>query len=226
MDPVKIGNMIRQIREEKKLTQQQFANLFHVTYQAVSKWENGLNLPDLKTLKDICDTFNLDLEYFLNGNLAKKKKKMIYFFIPLLLIIIIVFILFFMKNDNFKLKEITADCENFEVSGGIAYNDNKTSLFIKDINYCGTKDLEVYEKIECSLYEQTANIIKKITTCEEKENITLDNYLNNLSFNVLDYKQTCKEYQNDSLYLEIVATNSSNKQTTYKIPLKLTSDCN
>lgn len=38
-----IGNQILNIREEKKLTQEEFGMLFHVTRQTVSNWENGVS---------------------------------------------------------------------------------------------------------------------------------------------------------------------------------------
>ena len=39
-----IGNQIMVIRREQQLTQEQFGNLFHVTRQTVSNWENGVSL--------------------------------------------------------------------------------------------------------------------------------------------------------------------------------------
>lgn len=39
----KIGNFIKEIRTKNNLTQKQFADKYNVTYQAVSKWENGIS---------------------------------------------------------------------------------------------------------------------------------------------------------------------------------------
>ena len=41
MNPERIGQMIKEIRKKNHLTQKQFADKYGVTYQAVSKWENG-----------------------------------------------------------------------------------------------------------------------------------------------------------------------------------------
>ena len=38
-----IGNAIYGLRTEKKLSQEQFANLFGVSRQSVQKWENGVS---------------------------------------------------------------------------------------------------------------------------------------------------------------------------------------
>lgn len=42
MNQEKFGKSIKKIRLENNLTQKQFADQYNVTYQAVSKWENGL----------------------------------------------------------------------------------------------------------------------------------------------------------------------------------------
>ena len=75
MDTEKIGQLIKKIRKENHLTQKQFADKYGVTYQAVSKWENGKNLPDVSLIKEICKDFNMNMESMLEGTLAKEKKK-------------------------------------------------------------------------------------------------------------------------------------------------------
>ena len=42
------GKQIKQMRLERKLTQEQLANQLGVSRQAVSNWENNKNLPDLE----------------------------------------------------------------------------------------------------------------------------------------------------------------------------------
>ena len=74
MEPQKIGEMILKIRKENHLTQQELANKLGVTYQAVSKWENGKNMPDLTILKHLCEEFNIDLNDFLSGKQKSSKK--------------------------------------------------------------------------------------------------------------------------------------------------------
>ena len=45
-----IGNNIKQLRQQKNLTQDQVAEKLGVSYQAVSKWENNANTPDIALL--------------------------------------------------------------------------------------------------------------------------------------------------------------------------------
>lgn len=63
-----IGNRIRSLRLKQGLTQEQFAQKFHVSRQSVSNWENNRNYPDLGTLSEICDTYGLTLDEFLRGD--------------------------------------------------------------------------------------------------------------------------------------------------------------
>ena len=62
MDPERIGKFIRQLRQENHLTQKQLAEQLGVTYQAVSKWENGKNIPDILMLKKISILYNIDMK--------------------------------------------------------------------------------------------------------------------------------------------------------------------
>ena len=57
-----LGNTIRLKREERDLTQQELADLLHVTRQTVSRWESGSRCPDLILSKKIADTFGISLD--------------------------------------------------------------------------------------------------------------------------------------------------------------------
>ena len=60
-----IANQILNIRKEQKLTQEEFGKLFYVTRQTVSNWENGKSYPDLQTLVDISNQFEISLDVLL-----------------------------------------------------------------------------------------------------------------------------------------------------------------
>ena len=62
------GNQISNIRREKKLTQEEFGALFHVTRQTVSNWENGKNYPDMQTLVEISNKFDISLDVLMKGD--------------------------------------------------------------------------------------------------------------------------------------------------------------
>lgn len=71
-DTMNIGNQIATIRKEQQLTQEKFGELFHVTRQTVSNWENGKSYPDLQVLIDISNRFEIFLD-----TLLKEDSKMI-----------------------------------------------------------------------------------------------------------------------------------------------------
>ena len=62
MDVEKIAKFIKNVRLKQNLSQREFALKYGVTYQAVSKWENGKNLPDISILRQICKENNVNLD--------------------------------------------------------------------------------------------------------------------------------------------------------------------
>ena len=75
MNPERIGQMIKDIRKKNHLTQKQFADKYGVTYQAVSKWENGKNIPDIVLLREIGKDFEIPMEDLLDGKTSTTPKK-------------------------------------------------------------------------------------------------------------------------------------------------------
>ena len=227
MDQEKIGNIIKSIRKKNKLTQAQFAEKYGVTYQAVSNWEHGKNLPDISLIKQISKDFNVSIEELLGGkrntkNLLNKKNIII---VGILIIIFIILIFIIIKNiNNFEFKTISSNCSNFNISGSISYNKNKTSIFINDVDYCGVKDNKIYTSIECILYETNNNVETQISSYENTK-MTLDKFLKDIEFTIDDYSRLCKNYTDENLYIRINATEENGKTVTYKIPLSLNDTC-
>lgn len=241
MDQEKIGKFIKDIRLKNNLSQQKFANKYGVTYQAVSKWENGKNIPDLSILKQICSDYNINLEDLLEAKptiqltqINTQKKKNIFIIVAIsiiILILLLIYITFIITekshDHDFEFKTLSSTCENFHLYGSIAYNDNKTSIHISHITYCGGNDNNKYQEIECTLYETNQKTKTEISKYHynENKNITLEEFLHNLDFKIDDYEKTCELYSENSLLLEINAKDKTDKITTYKIPLKLQESC-
>ena len=74
MDQKKIGALLKELRTEKGLTQEQFAEIVNVSNRTVSRWENGNNMPDLDILIQISDYYEIDLRELLDGE--RKSEKM------------------------------------------------------------------------------------------------------------------------------------------------------
>ena len=62
-----LSKKIKQIRNENKLTQEQFAEKMLVSRTAVSKWENGTCYPSIDSLKYMSQTFKISLDKLLSN---------------------------------------------------------------------------------------------------------------------------------------------------------------
>lgn len=237
MDQERFGKFIKEIRKKNNLTQKELADKYNVTYQAVSKWENGKNMPDKTLIKQMSKDFNVSLDDIFEGVYSKKNtnNKTVYIISFTLIIITLIFggIILYNRsnvsnNDSFEFKTLKSNCSNFNITGNISYNDRKSSIYISSVSYCGGDDTEKYNNIQCTLYEKhnNSNVVIDTYSYNEQNRITLEEFLRQVSFTVDNYQKICKDYSDDSLYLEIEATNDLEKITTYKIPLTLESKCN
>ena len=227
MQEEKFGKIIKEIRKKNNLTQKDLADKYHVTYQAVSKWENGKNMPDVTILKEISKDFNVSLDDLIDGNLNQKKDNKILIIIIWFIILLAVLIIWIVKNNDsdFESRTMSTSCENFKISGIISYNEKKSLIFIPKLEYCG-EEKNVYKEITCTLYEKNKDVIKEISSYkyDEKE-ITLEDFLENVTFNVDNYLKVCNAYEKDSFFIEIKATDNDNKITSYNVPITLDDKC-
>lgn len=94
---MEIGSKLKQARLEKKLTQENVANILNVSRSTISSWEVGRSYPDLDNLVSISDLYDVSLDNLLREDadmikklsLDTKQKKRFQIIISLLLIFII-----------------------------------------------------------------------------------------------------------------------------------------
>lgn len=67
MDQQKIGKFLKELRIEKKLTQEQLADILNVSGRSVSRWETGNNMPDLSILVELSEFYNVDVKEIIDG---------------------------------------------------------------------------------------------------------------------------------------------------------------
>ncbi len=67
MDQVKIGALLRELRKEKSLSQEQLAEQFGVSSRSVSRWENGNTMPDISLLIELADFYDIEIRELLSG---------------------------------------------------------------------------------------------------------------------------------------------------------------
>lgn len=63
----KVNTIIKRLRLEKGINQEQLAEQLHVTRQAVSNWETGKTQPDIEMLTQIAAYFDVSIEYLIYG---------------------------------------------------------------------------------------------------------------------------------------------------------------
>lgn len=67
MNQKKIGSFLKELRKEKGITQEEFAENLNVSGRTVSRWETGVNMPDISLLVDIAGFFNVSIPEIING---------------------------------------------------------------------------------------------------------------------------------------------------------------
>ena len=56
---LKIGDKIKSLRKAQDITQEKLAAYLNISYQAISKWENGTALPDITLVPKIANFFGV-----------------------------------------------------------------------------------------------------------------------------------------------------------------------
>lgn len=67
MNQQKTGAFLQRLRKEKGLTQEQLAERFYVSSRTVSRWETGSNMPDVGTLIELADFYDVDIREIIDG---------------------------------------------------------------------------------------------------------------------------------------------------------------
>ncbi|PWM70709.1 MAG: hypothetical protein DBX59_10520 [Bacillota bacterium] len=73
MDKKKFGKILKQLRKDKKLSQNEFAYEMSVQYGreledgTISKWECGKSIPEIALIEDIADFYQITVDEIMNG---------------------------------------------------------------------------------------------------------------------------------------------------------------
>lgn len=77
MDQKKTGRFLKELRREKGLTQEQLSEILGVSNRSISRWENGINMPDFDLVIEIANYYQVSIEELLDGerkdNMIDKK---------------------------------------------------------------------------------------------------------------------------------------------------------
>ena len=73
MDQKRTGLYIAEKRKQNNMTQAMLAEQMHVSKNAVSKWERGLNLPEVSSMPQLCQILGITLNELFAGEDIKEK---------------------------------------------------------------------------------------------------------------------------------------------------------
>jgi len=68
LNSTKVGNFIMAKRKALNMTQQQLADKLNVSFQAISKWENGTTYPNIEILPDLAIVLEVSVDEILAGS--------------------------------------------------------------------------------------------------------------------------------------------------------------
>lgn len=247
MNLTNIGKIIEKFRKEKGLTQRQLADKLGVSNTAVSKWENGNNLPDIAMLEPISEILEVDLLSLVKAQnnsveeCSKKKcrirrNKNIKLLITIIIsIITIVAVSLITKyNTSKKYEEIIANQvevykissldEDYYIDGYLIFNDKESKIIIKSI-----KDQTSSPKpIQVSQFRVSLNIgNNKLFLLENKvdntKKVTTQELLNtivneNISKNV-NFKRNVCDFSDSKIKIIIRTTKDEKTEKDIKVSL-------
>ncbi len=107
-----IGNKIKELRKQRGITQEQLANSIGVSFQAVSKWENNIALPDISLAPALANYFGVSMDILFDFNLKEIEEKA-----------------FAIAKESWKYRDSDRDKARSIIDGGLAiYPDNDILL--------------------------------------------------------------------------------------------------
>ncbi len=194
MDNEKIGKFIAKLRKAKNLTQQQLGDLVGVGGKSVSKWERGINMPDVSIINELSKILGITSDELLKGEFDRKStneehRKIVHRKIHILLLSLLIIItvistillMYHFKNNTHKYW-ISSNNEEFEVTGYIEYDKNGFIVYIN--------------KIYCDIEKCKTDYIDDIQYLITINNVVL--YMNNGN-DMVNNKTTIAEYLHDKV---------------------------
>ena len=75
MTNINIGKKIKELRKSRNITQEKLAEHLDVSFQSISKWENGITMPDISIFPVIASFFSVSMDTIFDFDLTEQNKK-------------------------------------------------------------------------------------------------------------------------------------------------------
>lgn len=225
------ANTIYNIRKKRDITQKELADLIGVSDRTISKWENGSTVPDLETIKKLCNELEISPDSIVKSEKNYKDrlqdfKRMVGKFINYILknifligfiVVFILLLAYFINNYNtIRIYNLTYESKNITFKDGYFF---KTKV----LNIITINNIKL-EKIN---YEPTSTKIELYTYLNgDKHVIYESNSLNNIyieeskSYSDLLTKDVIENIKNN-LYIKVYTTDIDNNNYSYESKLIL-----
>lgn len=225
------ANTIYNIRKERNITQKELADLIGVSDRTISKWENGSTVPDLETIKKLCNELGISPDSIVKSEKNYKDrlqdfKRMVGKFLNYILknifligfiVVFILLLAYFINNYNtIRIYNLTYESKNITFKDGYFF---KTKV----LNIITINNIKL-EKIN---YEPTSTKIELYTYLNgDKHVIYESNSLNNIyieeskSYSDLLTKDVIENIKNN-LYIKVYTTDIDNNNYSYESKLIL-----
>ncbi len=145
-----IGIIIKELRKQKSMSQQELADKLNTTNFTISKWENNITTPDIYHLKNISKIFNITVDDLMNNRLNKKKPnytKALLFIVVVQLIIITILSIHNIKGNKIIVNNLFSDNNSISLKGILIANKDFSVIEINDIEYIDKNAGSVLETI-------------------------------------------------------------------------------
>ena len=228
------GKTLAKLRKERKLTQQELADLLNVTNKTISKWETNTTAPDIDTLKRISQVLKVPVDVLLGNskltvtdshNKHKLTKRKLILLLALLFASL--FFFYYMITNfilNTKSYSLISGDERFTIEGNITVDKSQyyLSLTVKGIND------ELLENKIISNAEYSIIINDKIiynngdisSLAILTENFSLSKYISKISINHTDKKkENLKSILENGLILQVKYIDENNETNIMKMPV-------
>lgn len=171
MDNKKIGKLIKELRKEKGLTQEQLGEMIGVSFKSVSKWERGITIPDIGNINELSKILGISSDELLAGernteesvsetNKSKKVSSKIIITISIIAVFIIAIILLinYQNNKTYVYDLVSAELDEYYIKGKMYINKDKISVVINNVYF---KE-EEFNNIVITNYEYSVNLKDKV----------------------------------------------------------------
>ena len=244
MNQEKIGKFIKELREEKRITQDELGEILNISGKSVSKWERGLSLPDISNLQILADTLDISVSELLMGERSKTKKisnenyvkglnlyskklsfKYSKLITLLILLFIVAFLIFYFCNEygSSAVYKIESADPAYTVKGYFIINKEMSILMIEEVKYqgdkIGTKDEPIISKSNVILDIDNKTLVS--FEHEVSKRMPYNEFLNQMSFTKIYNKNRKINVSKENKYVLTVECDYDKEYDKQKIPLKL-----